>query len=75
MMHALLQLAVLHRAAVEYSRQIIYNRVNDEWSSLFVSKIQAMVVSTVLNTKWRKTHVFGDEYCPPADLRTKVLNH
>ncbi len=35
MMHPLLQLAVLHRAAVEYSGQMIYNRVNDEWTSLF----------------------------------------
>ena len=35
-MNALLQLTVLHRAAVEYTRQMIYNRVNDEWSSLFL---------------------------------------
>lgn len=33
-MHALLQLAVLHRATIEYVGQMIQNWVNDEWTSL-----------------------------------------
>jgi len=33
--HVLLQLAMLHRATVEYSGQMIYNRVNDKWTSVF----------------------------------------
>ncbi len=72
MVHTLLQLTVLHRAAVEYFGQVIYDRVNDEWTSLFFSidvakhsreEIEGERTYSVTNTVFQLT-------CGPRSLTT-----
>ena len=62
---------MLHLTTVEYIGQMIQEWMDDEWTSLFFRRV---CVRKSGNGRWR-THVFGQEYRPPADLRAQVLDH
>lgn len=76
-----MQFAVLHSAPIEHARQMIQNRMNDEWASLFFVLFRTFFLFVkndrydVQRERKKNTHIFDQEYCPPTDLRSQVLHH
>ena len=58
---------MLNRTTVDYLWQMIEEGVEDQWACLRNLSYGNKYI-------WRSTHVFNQEYRPPAGLWTKILH-